>query len=514
MKNKILSLFVSFFAFGCMVVYADLPFRNHRYDAFKALKVTPENIVFMGNSITNMHEWRDAFDNPLIVNRGVSGGLTQEMINVLENVVSGRPRKLFLMIGTNDLGNRSLQSPVNVCRNIGVIVERVKRESPATKIYVQSILPSNSGIRTLELLKSTNGLIREMCKEKGVDYVDLWTEMMDIVKGAPGGLSLDHLHPTAQGYRVWCKKIAPLVGDSCIYPDDAANNFGGMGGSYGMRCSSMAMAGVKQGDIVFIGDEMVHGAEWHELLRCSKVKNRGTAWGYPGPDLATMLKYIEPVFVGRDDNGEPAKVALYAGTADLNNPRNSLDAIEESYRKVVDAIREKAPNATIYLQAILPRQDAQHNSSRVEPFNRRIEAMAERMSHVEFVDIYTPLVENGVASKAYFNGDYVYAMGYVKIATLLAQAFNDPGVVAITEAEAKENYELHSLRATLGNAISKVLAAPVGDKPGCLSVAAGKKLRRALKPAYRLIKKNSLTQAEVEAEVIRLEQAMKNAFRP
>ena len=56
-------------------IFADLPFRNYRYDAFKPLPVTSDNIVFIGNSITNMHEWWEAFGNHNVVNRGVSASV-------------------------------------------------------------------------------------------------------------------------------------------------------------------------------------------------------------------------------------------------------------------------------------------------------------------------------------------------------------------------------------------------------------------------------------------------------
>lgn len=49
------------------------PWRYNRYNGFKAHKVTDKTIVFFGNSITNMHEWWEAFNNPNIVNRGVNG---------------------------------------------------------------------------------------------------------------------------------------------------------------------------------------------------------------------------------------------------------------------------------------------------------------------------------------------------------------------------------------------------------------------------------------------------------
>ena len=56
---------------------ADLPFRNHRYDAFKVLSTNDKSIVFIGNSITNMNEWWETFSsNPNVMNRGVSGAVT------------------------------------------------------------------------------------------------------------------------------------------------------------------------------------------------------------------------------------------------------------------------------------------------------------------------------------------------------------------------------------------------------------------------------------------------------
>ena len=59
-------------------MFADGPFRNHRYDSFKVLSTNSESIVFIGNSITDMHCWPEAFitsdGNYLpIVNRGNSG---------------------------------------------------------------------------------------------------------------------------------------------------------------------------------------------------------------------------------------------------------------------------------------------------------------------------------------------------------------------------------------------------------------------------------------------------------
>lgn len=183
------------------LVFADLPFRNHRYDAFKVLDVKSDHIVFIGNSITNMHAWCEAFGNPKVINRGVSGAVSDETIANLEGILRGQPAKAFLMIGTNDLGTNGINNPERVAQKVKHILNRFKKESPQTKLFVQSILPSKSGIRTLEAEQATNALIKELCSEMGATYIDL-------------GLDDAHYHGTnflARRTSPECSRIPRLV---------------------------------------------------------------------------------------------------------------------------------------------------------------------------------------------------------------------------------------------------------------------------------------------------------------
>ena len=66
-----------------MSAWADEPFRNHRYDSFKTLAPAEGSIIFIGNSITDMHCWPEAFKTSKgeylpIVNRGNSGTYSTE----------------------------------------------------------------------------------------------------------------------------------------------------------------------------------------------------------------------------------------------------------------------------------------------------------------------------------------------------------------------------------------------------------------------------------------------------
>lgn len=481
------------------MVHADVPFRNHRYDAFKVLKVSSDNIVFVGNSITNMHEWWEAFDNHKILNRGNSGGYTDEILNNIESYIEGKPAKMFLMIGTNDLGTAGINNPAYVAGKIRAIVRRVKTESPATELYVQSILPSQSDLRTLPVLKETNDSIRNICTEQDVTYIDLWDDLMGITSG--NALSLDGLHLKATGYQIWCSKIAPYVGSECAYLNDAAvnNQTGGLGGSYGMRVSCFGASRVKDGDVLMIGDEMIHGGEWHELLHCGKVKARGNGWGYSGVNIAQISSSINAILKGRSDNGEPSKIFLYAGVADVNGTA-TLETIKTNYEALVEQTRALAPNARIYLLSLLPRNDAASNTNRIAPFNELLSALAAAKNNVEFVDIYTPILGSGNAANSdYVTQNYLYGKGYAKLSQIIAPLLAEEGAKGTTDEEAAAQINLLAARTRLGNALTQMQAIGIGNSVGQYPETAAQPVINKIEEIRTLLTKNNATVAEIDA---------------
>ena len=458
--------------------FADGPFRNHRYDAFKVLPVNSEQIVFIGNSITNMHEWWEAFGNHNVVNRGVSGAITDEALANIEAIAAGKPRKVFIMLGTNDLGTNGINTTEHVLTNMNLIVERFKQTSPDTEIYIQSILPSTSGIRTLAALQAANSALQEMCTEKGATYIDLWDDMMGITSNS---ISYDKLHLTAGGYKIWCDKIAQYVNDApdakSVYGTEAEAN-GGLGGANGMRATVFSKLPVKSDDILIIGDEMINGGEWHELLKSNKVKNRGTAWGYPGPSLADMQKMVTAILRG---GTAPAQIFLYAGVSDVNGS-TALATVLNNYKNVVAKIKELAPTTKLTIMSLQPRSNADANSNRVAPFNTLLEQYATD-NNIAYLDIYTDFINGSVANTAYFTGDYLYGKGYAKVAQKIAAAIGS-GITAISDDEANALYTRFNNRTALGNAILTAAALPEGDAVGEYTATSLAGVKQALNNAY------------------------------
>ncbi len=495
MKFKLFSL-LTCLLLGTLTLFADEHFRNHRYDGFKVSPINENSIVFIGNSITNMHDWHSAFDNPNVVNRGVSGGYATEILANLESYIAGKPAKIFLMIGTNDMAPNGLNhSPEQIASSIRKIVDRIQNESPRTKVHLTSIFPSTSTGRTLEKIQAANALIKALAEEKDLVYVDLYEDLLGILDNTH---SRDGLHLSMSGYRIWCNKVAEYVGSDCVYSSAATNQYPTGNRTYNMRVSCWAATPVKADDILFIGDEMLSSGEFHEMLGNPNVKNYGTGWGYPGPSFDITEASLNAIFDGCAGNEDPAKIFLYTGVAEVNS-NTVLSSVENSYQSILNRIHTLAPTTKVYLMSLQPTNNANTNTGRVVPFNTWLKSVAEANDWCEYVDIYTDFVNSStnVGKSEYFVDNYIYGKGYNKVAQVLAPYVENCTVM--TDAEAAAQINLLNARNTLGSAISELSDLPFGEAVGQYPTEKKSIIEEGIRKAYELLNKEDVTVAELEA---------------
>lgn len=484
MKKTILTLLLLIHVF---VTKAGDPFRDHRYDIFKVLPINNNNIVFIGNSITNMHEWWEAFEsNHNIVNRGVWGTFIGETVNNIEAVAAGKPHKVFIMVGTNDLGKNGSRNIEDIITKTRFMIEHLQRVSPETQIYIQGILPSVYN-RELEQLIETNDKLKDLCTEYDLIYIDLWDDLISLT--TDNTHTLDGLHLKASGYQIWTKKIEEYVGNKSVYPENCStlqstNEIGNS--SLAMRATIFSMLPINKNDIVIIGDEMIHCGEWHELLNSNRVKERGAGWGYSGAGLDMIQKAIPLIFNKQNGSGEPSDVFLYAGTAEING-NVSIANIQTSYNIVIDKIKEYAPNATIHLMSLLPTNSSYTNINKIIPFNNLLQNKADIDNKIKYVDIYSDLVSGNIGNSEYFSENYLLGYGYVKVAQKIAASLNYEDIKAITSEEAEENYRRFELRSTLVNTMSVANLFIEGNSVGEYSTDNLNELNSVIDEAYTLL---------------------------
>lgn len=206
MKKTILTALL---LFAAAAVFAQSEYNFQRRSLFEKLPVTSKDIVFLGNSITDGGEWNELLANPRVKNRGISGDRSSWMLDRLDPIVGGQPRKLFLLIGTNDLA--AGVTPEEIVANVSKLIDRFQSESRWTKIYVQSILPVNgvdfskfkNHYAHSHLIVPTNKKLEALCDEKGVTYLDVWGALADHDGKLDKRYTNDGLHLMGPGYLVW-----------------------------------------------------------------------------------------------------------------------------------------------------------------------------------------------------------------------------------------------------------------------------------------------------------------------
>ena len=497
-------------------VLADGPFRNHRYDSFKALSVTSDNILFIGNSITDMHCWPEVFvtsngDYLPIVNRGNSGTYSTEQSDNLESYINGKPKKVFMMIGTNDIATSGGLnfSPEQVLAYVKSIVTRIHARSPQTKIYLYSILKNKTGNRVETTWLKANELTKAYADAtEGVTYIDLYDKLANVANG--GTWSYDNLHLTAGAYQAWASTICEYLAEgetysvSCVYPENTltVQNRGGLSNaSHGMRATYFSCLPIKSNDVLVFGDSFIKNGEWQEFLGNRNVKNRGTGWGNSG-EISTTSGIVDATFATIDgvEKTAPKAIFLYTGTGDCTGSTD-IATVKTNYKALVDKLAEKAPDAKIYLMAICPRNNAAHNT-RIAELNAYMKSIAT--GNIRFVDTCTPMLNEGaVNSKYVFSNDYIGGLAYVKIANLMKEAlladFPSDTYNVTSEANAEVRYAQAGLRNQLTQVIARGLVAQRGNAAGQYSAEAMAAFDAKVVEANTLLEKANITADEVTA---------------
>jgi len=189
---------------------------HQRASHFRGLPNDPGEIIFLGDSITDGCNWCEMLGDPKVKNRGISGDVTQGILDRLDEVVESRPAKIFLMIGINDLA-RGI-SEKEILANIKRIIQRVLKKSPDTQVYLESLLPVNPDFRLFlnhtrkqDEIRNTNKVLKRMAEDYGLQFVDLYPLFADKDDKLRPEFTNDGLHLTGAGYAEWKKALLPHI---------------------------------------------------------------------------------------------------------------------------------------------------------------------------------------------------------------------------------------------------------------------------------------------------------------
>jgi len=165
-----------------------------------------QKIVFAGGSTIARGDWSSYFGIP-IDNRGVGGMESWQLVDSIDGYVASKPNKIFISIGMNNILNRHEGVLVN---NISTIIDKIRTASPATKIYIMSMLPVKDTF-SCALIEIYNNQIESLCHSKNVTFISVYSLFKTSTGINEAYYQADSLHLNADGYQVLANAIRSYV---------------------------------------------------------------------------------------------------------------------------------------------------------------------------------------------------------------------------------------------------------------------------------------------------------------
>jgi lysophospholipase L1-like esterase len=193
-------------------LYDTIPFipehTPQRLAQFAKEPIVPGRIIFLGNSITEMGNWKKVTGDTTVINRGIGGDITYGVLKRLKDITDRKPSKLFILIGINDIG-KDIPDAV-IADNYLKIVNEVHSKCPETKIYVQSILPLNPTIKNFpqhydkeEHVLAVNKLLKANAAVGNYTFVDIFHLFVGPDKLLKAEYTYEGLHLKPPAFDVW-----------------------------------------------------------------------------------------------------------------------------------------------------------------------------------------------------------------------------------------------------------------------------------------------------------------------
>jgi lysophospholipase L1-like esterase len=186
-----------------------------RLALFAKEPIVPGRIIFLGNSITEMGDWKKVLNDSTVINRGIGGDITYGVLKHLKDITDRNPSKVFILLGINDIGKDI--PDVVIVDNYLKIVREIHDKCPKTMIYVQSVLPVNPGLPQFprhyhkhEHILALNKLLASHAKEGNYKYIDIFQLFADGNGLLGSQYTYDGIHLRQSAYPIWVDHLKEL----------------------------------------------------------------------------------------------------------------------------------------------------------------------------------------------------------------------------------------------------------------------------------------------------------------
>jgi len=179
-------------------------------------------IVLLGDCVIENLDIGKYFSEGVIYNNGISGDTTELLSKTLyKRAIKYKPSKLFLSIGSNDMGfdDRSVKEIYN---NIIEIIKELKKRSKETEIYLVTVVPVNPAnidyinrdyvdSRDNFEINMLNYYLKNYARKNRIRIVDINKHLKNDFDQLNLDYTFDGFHLNENGYEIISKLIQQFV---------------------------------------------------------------------------------------------------------------------------------------------------------------------------------------------------------------------------------------------------------------------------------------------------------------
>lgn len=193
------------------------------YQEIKKNLFNPKNTehvdyVFAGDSQIDYNEWSELFPGLSIANRGLAGDTSTDLFGRIEQIVKLKPKKVFIMIGINDIQRQiPLKTTIDNYENI---VGALKKGVPNVDIVVHAVLHVENEHFQMYLYQNASKINQKVSKlnkeletftnKNSLTFIDMNSDLTENGQ-LRSDLTIDGLHLNSEGYAIWKSRIIDIV---------------------------------------------------------------------------------------------------------------------------------------------------------------------------------------------------------------------------------------------------------------------------------------------------------------
>lgn len=193
-------------------------------------KQTPVDIIFIGDSITQMWELQSYFGKSglIVLNRGIGGDHTDYLERrFYADAIQLKPKLCVLLCGINDtwaledddirqIKGIDIDSVISKSKaSMETIIQMAK--SADMRLLICSLLPTNmkwtrKEDERKEFVKRYNCILRDLCIENEIEFVDYYPLFVaEDGRSIRKELTIDGIHPNVFGYDRMYSKLLEVI---------------------------------------------------------------------------------------------------------------------------------------------------------------------------------------------------------------------------------------------------------------------------------------------------------------